>query len=43
VTTRPCRNPFYLMVPSELRIPMIVLATMATVIAAQAVISVRSR
>ncbi|MEP7043260.1 MAG: potassium transporter Kup [Dokdonella sp.] len=32
-------NPFYLLVPEMLRIPMIVLATMATVIASQAVIS----
>ncbi len=32
-------NPFYLMVPSALQIPMIILATMATVIASQAVIS----
>jgi KUP system potassium uptake protein len=33
------RNPFYNLVPSALLIPMIVLATMATVIASQAVIS----
>ncbi len=32
-------NPFYLLVPSWARIPMIVLATLATVIASQAVIS----
>ena len=32
-------NPFYLLVPEALRIPMIVLATMATVVASQAVIS----
>ncbi len=32
-------NPFYLMVPSSLLIPMIVLATVAAVIASQAVIS----
>lgn len=32
-------NPFYLLVPSSLLYPMIVLATMATVIASQAVIS----
>ena len=32
-------NPFYLLVPDSLRIPMIVLATMATVVASQAVIS----
>ena len=32
-------NPFYLMVPSWSRIPMVVLATFATVIASQAVIS----
>jgi KUP system potassium uptake protein len=33
------RNPFYLLTPSWSRIPMVVLATMATVIASQAVIS----
>jgi KUP system potassium uptake protein len=32
-------NPFYLMVPGPLRIPMVVLATLATIIASQAVIS----
>ncbi len=32
-------NPFYLLVPEILRIPMIVLATMATIVASQAVIS----
>jgi KUP system potassium uptake protein len=32
-------NPFYLLVPSGLLIPMIVLATMATIVASQAVIS----
>jgi len=32
-------NPFYLLVPSWARIPMVVLATLATVIASQAVIS----
>ncbi len=32
-------NPFYLMVPSALQFPMIILATLATVIASQAVIS----
>ncbi len=32
-------NPFYLLVPSELQIPMVLLATVATVIASQAVIS----
>jgi KUP system potassium uptake protein len=32
-------NPFYLMVPLPLRLPMVVLATMATVIASQALIS----
>ena len=32
-------NPFYLLVPKALLIPMIVLATMATVVASQAVIS----
>src|SRR5664279_5966214 len=33
------RNPFYLLVPSWGRIPMVALATLATVIASQAVIS----
>jgi KUP system potassium uptake protein len=33
------RNPFYLLVPSWGRIPMVVLATLSTVIASQAVIS----
>jgi KUP system potassium uptake protein len=32
-------NPFYLMVPAALRIPLVVLATAATVIASQAIIS----
>jgi KUP system potassium uptake protein len=32
-------NPFYLLVPSGLRIPMIILATMATIIASQAAIT----
>ncbi|WP_408006010.1 potassium transporter Kup [Sandaracinobacter neustonicus] len=32
-------NPFYLLAPENLRLPMVVLATMATVIASQAVIS----
>ncbi len=32
-------NPFYFMVPEVLRLPMVILATMATVIASQAVIS----
>lgn len=32
-------NPFYLMVPSALQLPMVLLATMATLIASQAVIS----
>jgi KUP system potassium uptake protein len=32
-------NPFYLMVPSGARIPMVILATMATVIASQAAIT----
>jgi KUP system potassium uptake protein len=32
-------NPFFLMVPEGLRLPLVVLATMATVIASQAVIS----
>ncbi len=32
-------NPFYLLVPSSLLIPMIILATMATIVASQAVIS----
>ncbi len=33
------RNPFFLMAPEELRLPLVFLATMATVIASQAVIS----
>ncbi len=32
-------NPFYLLVPSGLRIPMVILATMATIIASQAAIT----
>jgi KUP system potassium uptake protein len=32
-------NPFYLLVPRSLRLPMVILATVATVIASQAVIS----
>jgi KUP system potassium uptake protein len=32
-------NPFFLLVPAELRLPMVLLATVATVIASQAVIS----
>jgi KUP system potassium uptake protein len=32
-------NPFYLLVPEAVRIPMIILATMATIVASQAVIS----
>ncbi len=32
-------NPFYLMAPEELRLPMVILATLATIIASQAVIS----
>ena len=32
-------NPFYLMAPPELRLPLVVLATLATVIASQALIS----
>ncbi|MBU6165137.1 MAG: potassium transporter Kup [Alphaproteobacteria bacterium] len=32
-------NPFYLMAPEALRLPMVILATMATIIASQAVIS----
>ena len=32
-------NPFYLMAPEQLRLPLVVLATMATVIASQALIS----
>ncbi len=32
-------NPFYLLVPSTLRLPMVVLATMATVIASQAALT----
>ena len=38
-TRRPWPNPFYLLVPHWARIPMVVLATLATVIASQAVIS----
>lgn len=33
------KNPFYLMVPESLQLPMVILATVATVIASQAVIS----
>jgi KUP system potassium uptake protein len=33
------RNPFYILVPHALRLPMVVLATLATVIASQALIS----
>ncbi len=33
------QNPFYLMAPEALRLPLVVLATMATIIASQAVIS----
>ena len=33
------RNPFFLLVPEPLRVPMVVLATLATVIASQATIS----
>ncbi len=33
------RNPFFLLAPEPLRVPMVVLATLATVIASQAVIS----
>ncbi len=33
------QNPFYLLAPESLRLPMVILATMATVIASQAVIS----
>ena len=36
---RSAANPFFLMVPRPLQIPMVVLATLATVIASQAVIS----
>jgi KUP system potassium uptake protein len=36
---RAVANPFYLLVPHVLRLPMVVLATMATVIASQALIS----
>ena len=36
---RAIRNPFFLLVPHELQIPMVVLATVATLIASQAVIS----
>ena len=33
------QNPFYLLAPEELRVPLIILATMATIIASQAVIT----
>jgi KUP system potassium uptake protein len=33
------RNPFFLLAPEEFRLPLVILATMATVIASQAVIS----
>ncbi|MDB5717387.1 MAG: potassium transporter [Sphingomonas bacterium] len=33
------KNPFFLLAPGELRLPLVILATMATVIASQAVIS----
>jgi KUP system potassium uptake protein len=33
------KNPFYLMAPEDFRLPLVVLATMATIIASQAVIS----
>ena len=33
------RNPFFLLAPEELRLPLVILATMATIIASQAVIS----
>ncbi len=33
------RNPFFLLAPEELRLPLVILATLATVIASQAVIS----
>jgi KUP system potassium uptake protein len=33
------QNPFFLMVPDRLRLPMVILATIATIIASQAVIS----
>ena len=33
------RNPFFLLAPEEMRLPLVILATMATVIASQAVIS----
>jgi KUP system potassium uptake protein len=36
---RAASNPFFLMVPGPLQVPMVVLATLATVIASQAVIS----
>jgi KUP system potassium uptake protein len=36
-------NPFFLMAPDWARLPLVILATMATVIASQAVISGRSR
>ncbi len=37
--TRGKINPFYLLVPNSLRIPMVVLATLATIIASQAAIT----
>jgi KUP system potassium uptake protein len=37
--TAAAQNPFYLMAPHSLRLPLVVLATMATVIASQALIS----
>ena len=36
---RDVRNPFFLLVPEPLRIPMVVLATIATIIASQAAIT----
>jgi len=38
-TPEAIRNPFFLLAPEEFRLPLVILATMATVIASQAVIS----
>ena len=37
--TRRSRNPFFLLAPETLRLPLVILATLATIIASQAVIS----
>ncbi|WP_245942205.1 potassium transporter Kup [Sphingomonas gilva] len=39
VAAQTIKNPFFLLAPQELRLPLVILATMATVIASQAVIS----